>query len=195
MKCPSVDEKICQLFVNNEATGMDLLFDTYYSRLVTWANTFLNNIDEAEDLVQNFLIYIWENKTCKHIIPNALESFLYISIRNRSLHVIKKQGKQTFITNLEEIHIANETYNEYYEEILAQIEQMIEQLPPQSHKIITAVFIQGMKYQDVAQKFNVSLSTVKTLVRNSIKTLQQKSKKLSLISFFIFSITKKRHSH
>lgn len=104
----------------------------------------------------------------------------------------KKQGNQTFITNLEEINIANETYNTHYEEILAQIEDMIEQLPPQSHKIITAVFIQGMKYQDVANQFNVSLSTVKTLVRNSIKTLQQKSKNISIINFLYFLQQKRK---
>lgn len=192
MGCLATDEKICQLLTQMNPKGMDLLFDVYYSRLVTWANTFLNNLEESEDLVQDFLIYLWENKTCQRIIPNALQSFLYISVRNRCLHAIKKQGNQTFITNLEEINIANETYNTHYEEILAQIEDMIEQLPPQSHKIITAVFIQGMKYQDVANQFNVSLSTVKTLVRNSIKTLQQKSKNISIINFLYFLQQKRK---
>lgn len=192
MGCPATDEKICQLLTKMNPKGMDLLFDAYYSRLVTWANTFLNDIEEAEDLVQDFLIYLWENKTCQHIIPNALQSFLYISIRNRCLHVIKKQGKQILTTNLEGINIANETYNTHYDEILTQVEEMIEQLPPQSHKIITAVFIQGMKYQDVAKQFNVSLSTVKTLVRNSIKTLQQKSRNISIINFLYFLRLKRK---
>ena len=178
MGCLATDEKICQLLTKMNPKGMDLLFDVYYSRLVTWANTFLNNLEESEDLVQDFLIYLWENKTCQRIIPNALQSFLYISVRNRCLHAIKKQG--------------NQTYNTHYEEILAQIEDMIEQLPPQSHKIITAVFIQGMKYQDVANQFNVSLSTVKTLVRNSIKTLQQKSKNISIINFLYFLQQKRK---
>lgn len=186
MDRPTIEEKICQLLSKMNPHGMDLLFDTYYRRLVAWANTFLNNPEEAEDIVQDFLMYLWENKTCKHIIPKALQSFLYISVRNRCLHAIKNKANKPLLTNLEEINIANKTYNEHYEEILTQVERMIEQLPPQSYKIITSVFIQGMKYQDVAQQFNVSLSTVKTLVRNSIRTLQQKSKNISLINFLYF---------
>ena len=36
--------------------GMDLLFNTYYSRLVVWADTFLKDIQLAEGVVQEFFI-------------------------------------------------------------------------------------------------------------------------------------------
>ena len=75
--------------------------------------------------------------------------------------------------NVELLDIACETYNERYDEILAKVESMIEQLSPQSRKIVSAVFVEGLKYREVAEKLGVSLSTVKTLVRNSIQTLRE----------------------
>ncbi len=169
----ATDREICRLLSQLDPKGMDLMFDEYYKRLVVWANTFLDNLEESEDLVQDFFIYLWESKDFRHIVPVALYSFLHVSVRNRCLHVIRDQGKISFTVNVELLDIACETYNERYDEILAKVESMIEQLSPQSRKIVSAVFVEGLKYREVAEKLGVSLSTVKTLVRNSIQTLRE----------------------
>ena len=71
--------------------GMDLLFDVYYKRLVTWADTYLDYLQAAEDLVQEFLVDLWENRKVREWRPESLQSFLFISIRNRSLHLLEKK--------------------------------------------------------------------------------------------------------
>ena len=39
---------------------IDDLYDCYYTELVLWADTILNDMDMAEDLVQDLFVALWE---------------------------------------------------------------------------------------------------------------------------------------
>ena len=54
------DSTICSLLNQGEEKGMEYLFTRYYKPLVLWAASFLNNIPQSEDLVQDFFIRLWE---------------------------------------------------------------------------------------------------------------------------------------
>lgn len=60
------DDEICRLLSTGDPKGMDLLFNTYYSRLVVWADTFLKDIQLAEGVVRNFLSALWEKGNRKN---------------------------------------------------------------------------------------------------------------------------------
>lgn len=168
------DKEICRLLGSRNPKGMDIMFDVYYKSLVVWANTFLNDLREAEDLVQEFFVFLWEKKDFREMVPVALSSFLHVSVRNRCMHVLKRNKNVSFTMDLRELELVNEEYNERYEEILAKVEEEISLLPPQSNRIVSAVFVEGMKYREVAERFNVSLSTVKTLVGTSVRKLRER---------------------
>ena len=80
------DDEICRLLSTGDPKGMDLLFNTYYSRLVVWADTFLKDIQLAEGVVQEFFIALWEKRKQKELTAPFLTSFLYVSVRNRCLN-------------------------------------------------------------------------------------------------------------
>lgn len=40
--------------------SIDDLYDRYYDELVLWADTILNDMGAAEDLVQDFFVRLWE---------------------------------------------------------------------------------------------------------------------------------------
>ena len=56
------DVQICDLLKNKDAKGMEFLFEEYYKPLVVWGDTFLNDVSRSEDLVQDFLIKLWEKR-------------------------------------------------------------------------------------------------------------------------------------
>ena len=85
------DDEICRLLSTGDPKGMDLLFNTYYSRLVVWADTFLKDIQLAEGVVQEFFIALWEKRKQKELTAPFLTSFLYVSVRNRCLNKLEKQ--------------------------------------------------------------------------------------------------------
>ena len=185
------DDEICRLLSTGDPKGMDLLFNTYYSRLVVWAGTFLKVIQLAEGVVQEFFIALWEKRKQKELTAPFLTSFLYVSVRNRCLNKLEKQDIFHNTTDLQEVHLAFEEYNEKHDRILTQVLQEMENLPPRSRVIMEEVFIHNMKYREVAEKYNVSISTVKTLLGNAVRKLRERLDKEKFAGFLFFFCKKK----
>ena len=85
------DVQICDLLKNKDAKGMEFLFEEYYKPLVVWGDTFLNDVSRSEDLVQDFLIKLWEKRIGEKLEPSTLRSYLFVSIRF-STRLIRKEG-------------------------------------------------------------------------------------------------------
>ena len=59
------------------------------------------------------------------------------------------------------------------EEILQAIEAEIEKLPPRTREVLKSVYIDGLSYRETAEKFDISIATVKTLLVNALKYLRK----------------------
>lgn len=66
------------------------VFNTYYERLCNYANTFLNNMDEAEEMVQGTFLTLWEKRDMIEI-HTSVKSYLYQAVHNQSLNRIKHE--------------------------------------------------------------------------------------------------------
>lgn len=85
------DSTICSLLNQGEEKGMEYLFTRYYKPLVLWAASFLNNIPQSEDLVQDFFIRLWEKRTQTSLQATTFKSFLYTSVRNLAFDRMEKK--------------------------------------------------------------------------------------------------------
>ena len=58
------------------------------------ANRYVNDVQEAEDIVQEVLIRLWENRRHYQDIT-CLRSFVYTMIRNQSLNLIRNRKRSS----------------------------------------------------------------------------------------------------
>ena len=180
------NQKICDLLHARDREGLNLLFEVYYTPLVLWANTFLDKLPVAEDLVQEFFISVWEDRMYEKFYSHNLSSFLRLIIRNKALNRLEKKDVFHKATGVDHLELVWEEYNDQHDRIVNAIQQEILLLPSRSREIMLLVFQQGMKYQEVADRLNVSLSTVKNLVVKSIEKLKERFGDDALIYFFAF---------
>lgn len=167
------EEEICRLWAAGDWRGMELMFRIYYKRLVVWADTFVEDMPLAEDIVQELFIALWEKKNRKDLQSSTLSAFLFVSVRNQCYHRLEKRDVLRHTVDLKEVNSAFEEYNEKHDYILSRILSEIEKLPPRSQEIMLAVFVDGLKYREVAEKYHISLSTVKTLLGNAVRKLKE----------------------
>ncbi len=185
------EEEICRLLAADDWRGMELMFRVYYKRLVVWADTFLEDMQLAEDIVQELFITLWEKKRRRTLQSSTLSSFLFVSVRNQCYHRLEKKDTLRHTVDLKEVNIAFEEYNEKHDYIITRILNEIEKLPPRSQEIMLAVFVDGLKYREVAEKYHISLSTVKTLLGNAVRKLKAQLGTDDLTVFlFLFRIKK-----
>jgi RNA polymerase sigma-70 factor (ECF subfamily) len=168
------DEHIIRLLAVHDPRGMEALFDCYYRPLVLWADTFLNNVPAAEDLIQEMLVAFWEKKLYQRLSPDKLRGYIFTSARNLALNVLQKRDPLRNAAKVDAGDIAALWLEpeDITEEVLRAIETEIEKLPPRTKQVLKAVYIDGLKYSEAALRFQISVATVKTLLVNAIKRLR-----------------------
>ena len=154
-----VDDKlICKLLVgHDDPRGMEVLFNSYYRPLVLWADSFLGDIPAAEDLVQDFFVAFWEQRAYARITSGNLRGYLFASVRNRALKLLEKR----------------DPLREACGELNENVEVEIEKLPPRTREVLKSVYIDGLSYRETADRFSISIATVKTLLVNALKYLRK----------------------
>ena len=167
------DSTICSLLNQGEEKGMEYLLTIYYKTLVLWAASFLNNIPQSEDLVQDFFIRLWEKRTQTSLQATTFKSFLYTSVRNLAFDRMEKKDPLRHATDLKSSDKAWEEYDTLEEEVLARVKNEIDKLPERSRQIMQCIYLQGLHYKETAAKLGISIATVNTLLVNALKKIRQ----------------------
>ena len=171
---------------------MEYLFTRYYKPLVLWAASFLNNIPQSEDLVQDFFIRLWEKRTQTSLQATTFKSFLYTSVRNLAFDRMEKKDPLRHATDIQHFERRWEEYDSFEEEIFTLLKREIEQLPNRSREIIKCIYIQGLSYKETANQLGISVATVNTLLVNALKKIRQNcsGSKDQLLLLFLLTLQK-----
>jgi RNA polymerase sigma-70 factor (ECF subfamily) len=169
--------------IDNERIFREV-YDTYYGRLCFYAQRFVRDTDDAEDVVQSVFVTLWM-KAMRFDTQTALSSFLYISVYNACMNRLKHSAMHSRHT-----HSISEYYgceeDEYVssrieDEVLWKVFQAIDCLPAECGKIFRMSYIESMSIEEVAEALQISTHTVKSQRARAKKLLQDKLKDILLL--------------
>ena len=176
-----IDQEICSLLKVRKIGGMELLFREYYKPLVVWATTFLHDTQRAEDIVQDFFVKLWE-KPYSALLPETLKSYLFTSIRNLALNQLDKIDP---LRRACDVAYCDSPWNEY-----DNFEDEVEKLTPRAQDVIRKIYLEGMKYKDVADELGISVATVNSILVRALKKLRQRSDNNDKLAIYLFFLEK-----
>ncbi|GAA6369402.1 sigma-70 family RNA polymerase sigma factor [Odoribacter splanchnicus] len=172
------DADILQCFKIDRKQGIQVLFRRYYRPLVLFADEFVHSLSTAEDIVQDFFIRLWTDDYLEKLLPSALPSYLFTSVRNACYTYEHRKDVWNRRRDLPpEVNIAVETALEMDSEVADRINRAISKLPVQTRAVVTRILLEEMKYKDAAAELNISVNTLKTLLRNGLRTLRSELEK------------------
>lgn len=87
----------------------------------------------------------------------------------------------------------SEEYDDLKDQMMEKVREALERLPERSREVVKSVYLENLKYKEVAEKYGISIATVKTLLVNSLKTLRKEFSVYSGI-FFLFFLKKVKKS-
>ena len=129
-----------------------------------------------EDLVQEVFISVWEGKRTFSDIKE-LTNYLYRACYNNTLLYIRNnQIHDSILSSLAEECRQDEDMIyalTVKEEIIRQLYFHIEELPPEQRRIIL-LRIEGYTWEEIAERLEISINTVKTQKSRSYKFLREK---------------------
>lgn len=185
------DEIVSEFNKGNERS-FSSIFNTYYSSLCFFAEKMILDKQEAEDIVEESFVKLWRLHANFETMQNV-KAFLYITTRNACINYIKQaertsknQSELLYVLPQKEDHVLAQITKA---EVLREVHAAIESLPPQCRKIVRMSFVEGLKNQEIADKLNLSVNTVKNQKMRAISLLKIKLLSTNLVVFLIL------HSH
>ena len=152
-------------------------YDRFYAALCVYVSKILPVPDAVEDLVQEVFISVWEGKRTFSDIKE-LTNYLYRACYNNALLYIRNnQIHDTILSSLAEEESVEDEDMIYAltvkEEIIRQLYYYIEELPSEQRRIIL-MRIEGYTWEEIAERLEISINTVKTQKTRSYKFLRER---------------------
>ena len=165
-----------QIEKNNQRAFKDL-YCLCFSRLFNFAILYVHKREIAEELVNDVMVKVWNNRQTITNIQN-FETYLFVAVRNHSLNylstysnlhiTVEPEGKQAKVINL------NDPQKELeWKEISFQLDKTVDNLPSQCRTIFKLIREEGLRYKQVAEILNISPRTVETQLFRTVKKLDK----------------------
>jgi RNA polymerase sigma-70 factor (ECF subfamily) len=159
-------------------TDFENLFNSHYSNLCAYANNFLKDVDASEEVVQEVLFKLWTNRE-SIVITSSIKSYLFRAVRNASLNVLKHVDIREDYKAHNEYVMQDELSSEdemIVSELDQKIRETIDLLPIERKKVFILSRYDGLKYKEIAEKLNISVSTVENQMVKALKFLRTELK-------------------
>lgn len=177
----------------NNQKYFDDFFRRNYQVLCYFAYSFLKDRDIAEDVVQNIFMKILHDSTV-YSTEEHLKYYLFKSIRNECINELKKNTLRSEILEkitacLHEETDDSDIYSSIVRaEIYREIIVAINSLPEKCGEIFNLAYIEHLDNNEIAEKLNISINTVKVQKNNAKKQLRQYLKHLYPIAALLFHL-------
>lgn len=175
-----LDEKqLLQEILHGNASAYKDVYRLYYNDLCRYTRKYFPQREDAEEIVQDVLVRIWENRD-KLTHVNNLRTYLFTTVKNSSLNRIEHLRvvhKHADSVALEIKAMELDSDSDFFENqsnIEKEVLKAIDDLPEQCGKVFKMKYIDGMKAKDIADEVNLSQRTVETHVFNGLKILRQR---------------------
>lgn len=173
-----------------EEEAFNQAFDLYYARLCYFADKLLHDFDLSRSVVQQIFVDLWIKR--EKLMVSSLQSYLYQSVRNSALDVLKhKKVESRYLSSLE-LNEPNEM-NDLIEdaELADRISRAIQNLPERCREIFVMCRFEDLKYAEVADKLNISVKTVEMQIGIALKKLRKELSDYQMIQLLAFIFPQK----
>jgi RNA polymerase sigma-70 factor (ECF subfamily) len=171
----------------NEMLSTEYYFNKYFLQLSVFAFPWVGSEEIAKDIVQDAFIVLMSRQDLLEKGEPVIKSFLYSSVKNLAMNIKRRNivfdrvRNQLDTDKPDDNDILDNLINA---ELIGALHRELNELPEGCQRICRLIYLDGMKYEEVAQELNVSVNTVKTQRMRAINLLKRKFLNI-LFSFFI----------
>lgn len=152
----------------------DAVYRHYFSRLCGFCSQYVSEKEEIEEIVQETMMWLWENRTCL-MADLTLKTLLFTIVKNKALNrlshfEIKRKVHQEIVAKYEsefenpDFYVRNELLNLY--------ENALKQLPKEFRIAFEMNRKQHLTHKEIAELLNVSPQTVNYRIGQALKLLR-----------------------
>jgi RNA polymerase sigma-70 factor (ECF subfamily) len=182
------DRNLIESLQKGDLEAYDSIFRKYGSRLYGFALKYLRSEEEAEELVQDVFLKVWENR--KNLKGESLQAYLFtLSYHNMCRLFRKRTCHEKLVKELTDTSSGSFTIEEKidYQSVLEQVDQLIEKLPPRQKTIFIKSRKEGKSTKEIAAELDLVPGTVDNQISEALKFIRKHlGNNFALLLFFSF---------
>lgn len=185
------EQKLLCLMQQGDKEAFGSLYHTYWHDLYCTAFKRLQNRQQAEDIVEEVFISLWERRAELQI--DTLAAYLHTAVRYKVYNYISRDAvTETFYEPYETmvIHLSNGEFTVIEKELQELANAYIKALPKKRKEIFTLYFDENLSTWEIAMQLKISQKTVQNQLGLAIKGLR--SQILPVVSALILLLSSLR---
>lgn len=173
----------------SKQSSFDQVYNLYWKGLFVFAQNILHNKENAEDIVQEVFVDLWIRKDSLDV--NNCQSYLFKAVRNQCAKRLKSKVLLPLeIALLEEAINSVEAEEQLPispDELFTHVQNKAQEiLPEKCLDVFEMRFYEKLSVQDIADRKNISVSTVENHINKALKLLRSENLYyIKLVAFII----------
>ena len=188
----NISQELLNRLKNGDILAFDQIYELYSHKLFSFVLKILKNEDEADDIVQEVFVKIWESK---HKLEDykSLNSYIFTIAYNNSIDLIRKRINNTkyleHLRNSDSINVSPSIVSQIeFNELNNRAEKLIANLPERQKQVYLLHREEGLTYPQIAEKLGISKNTVENHMVKALKYLRQNMDNSLLITVLFVSL-------
>lgn len=170
-KSLKISDRLMKRVSNYDARAFEQLYNQSSGAVFGLAMSIVANKVDAEDVVQNTFITIYE-KIQSYVPEGKAMAWIFTIARNHAYMIIRDKKKHAHI-DLDDVHDVGEEVkilDTMYKEKLTKI--LLSELSIEDRQIVVMHAMSNVKHKDIAKIMNLPISTVLSKYRRSLQKLR-----------------------
>jgi RNA polymerase sigma-70 factor (ECF subfamily) len=173
------DVELLRQIAGGDRAAFAEFYDRYSTLMFSVATKILNNSNEAEDVLQETCLQIWEKAGKFDPKLGKASSWAAIMVRNKAIDRIRASQRRTRLaeeagTEQAIAEQAADTVNDTLRghEEAKIIQTAIVELPQEQRQAIELAYFSGLTQDEISKKLNTPLGTIKARIRRGLLKLR-----------------------
>ena len=158
------------------------LFDTFFGSSCTFVKRYIPDHEGVEDVVQETFINLWEKRGI-YTDMVYFKAYLYKSLYNNALFYLRQHQVSEDVDPGLEDDTESALNAIIEEEVHREIIVAIDKLPSERRRVVE-LSMAGCSQEEIAEKLEISVNTVKTQKRKAFAFLREELQHLFVFSWF-----------
>ncbi len=183
-----INNKLLLQLQKGDEKAFSIVFDTYHKYLYVIACRYLMSEEYAEDAVQHTFMRLWEGKEkfdyskgIKNLLFTILKNYVLNEVRHRKM-ALEKNYEMAQMKEESKMDLANEIENEDFQ---THLYRLIDHLPPQKREVCLLKLEKEMSNQEIAEKMNIAIPTVKSHYTQVVKFLRKNIDRITVLVWLL----------
>jgi RNA polymerase sigma-70 factor (family 1) len=194
LRIDDIDNGLIAQLRNGNKEAFKILFEKYSIRLYQFSLKYLREKEDAEDLLNEVFLKIWENRNSLKT-NTSFQSYLFtIAYNNIRQRFLKKSREEKYIRIFADENLVDSSKGEDqidYMQIVLEINRIIDLLPSRRKEIFDLSYKGELKNHEIADKLGLSEQFVKNQLSVARKFIISKIKEdnhiASLLLFYLLT--------